>query len=81
MLVSLWKVEDEATATLMATFYRKWIGEGKSKAQSLREAKLEMAAGPFSHPRQWAAFVLIGIEYRVRRASGCARKGNKRARR
>lgn len=60
MLVSLWKVEDEATATLMATFYKKWIGDGKSKAQSLRETKLEMAAGRFSHPRQWGAFVLIG---------------------
>ncbi|MCH2376178.1 MAG: CHAT domain-containing protein, partial [Planctomycetes bacterium] len=60
LLVSLWRVEDEATSVLMKTFYAKWIGEGKSKSQALRETKIEMASGRFSHPRQWAAFILIG---------------------
>ena len=60
MLVSLWKVEDAATARLMELFYRKWIGEKTSKARALREAKMELQSGAFSHPRQWAAFVLIG---------------------
>ncbi|MGQ9592714.1 MAG: CHAT domain-containing protein, partial [Planctomycetota bacterium] len=60
LLVSLWKVEDRATALLMASFYRKWLGEGRDKARSLREAKLELVAGEFSRPRFWSAFVLMG---------------------
>jgi CHAT domain-containing protein len=60
LLVSLWKVEDAATAELMKTFYRKWIDEGKDRVAALREAKLELARGAFPHPRQWSAFVLIG---------------------
>jgi CHAT domain-containing protein len=60
LLVSLWKVEDQATAALMKSFYRKWIQEGKDKARALRESKLELLEGSFSRPRQWAAFVLIG---------------------
>lgn len=60
LLVSLWKVEDSATALLMGSFYRKWLGEGRDKARSLREAKLELLAGEFSRPRFWSAFVLVG---------------------
>ena len=60
LLVSLWKVEDDATALLMEKFYSKWIREGSSKARALREAKLELSRGAFTHPRQWGAFVLIG---------------------
>ena len=60
LLVSLWKVEDQATAALMKSFYRKWIQEGKDKAKALRESKLELLESPYSQPRQWAAFVLIG---------------------
>ncbi|HVR76547.1 MAG TPA: CHAT domain-containing protein [Planctomycetota bacterium] len=60
LLVSLWKVEDEATSALMKAFYGKWIREGKEKGRALREAKLELMAGSFPHPRQWGAFVLLG---------------------
>ena len=59
LLVSLWKVEDRATAALMASFYRRWIDGGKARSTALREAKLELVRGGFSHPRQWASFVLI----------------------
>jgi CHAT domain-containing protein len=61
LLVSLWKVEDRATAALMKSFYGRWIGEGKDRARALREAKLDLARGEFPHPRQWGAFVLVGF--------------------
>jgi CHAT domain-containing protein len=60
LLVSLWKVEDRATAELMKSFYRRWLSDGSDKAKALRESKLELLGGAFAHPRQWAAFVLIG---------------------
>lgn len=66
LLASLWKVEDQATADLMLNFYRSWLGEGGqghgSRAQALRQAKLKMLReGKFTAPRQWAAFILIGV--------------------
>ncbi len=62
LLVSLWKVEDQATAELMKSFYRKWLdGSDGNRALALQEAKLEFLRGrPRAAPRQWAAFVLIG---------------------
>ena len=60
MLGSLWKVDDEATAFLMTSFYRN-LTEGKSKAESLRLAQLETAGqGRFANPFFWSGFVLIG---------------------
>jgi len=62
LLVSLWKVDDQATSELMKTFYRKWIEDGgSSRARSLREAKLAfLKTRPQAPPRLWAAFVLVG---------------------
>jgi CHAT domain-containing protein/Tfp pilus assembly protein PilF len=70
MLVSLWKVEDQATALLMQRFYQN-LKSGSaspgSTAQALREAKRWLrdytgAEGrtPYRHPYYWSAFVLIG---------------------
>jgi CHAT domain-containing protein len=63
LLVSLWKVEDEATAALMAAFYKRWLSsEDGNRARALREAKLHLLReGRFVRPAQWAAFVLIGL--------------------
>jgi CHAT domain-containing protein len=74
LLVSQWKVDDEATALLMTRFYHNWLGEGAmpwsprlNKAASLREAKRWLREyrdsrghHPFDHPFYWAAFVLVG---------------------
>ncbi len=60
LLVSLWKVEDQATAALMKAFYEKWVREGKDRGRALRESKIELMASRFPHPRQWGAFVLMG---------------------
>ena len=41
VLVSLWSVDDRATALLMEGFYRHWLNDpdGPSKAEALRRAQ------------------------------------------
>jgi len=58
VVVSLWKVPDEPTASLMREFYRQWQRH-RNKAAALRQAMLTtMKQHP--KPRDWAAFTLIG---------------------
>lgn len=60
--VSLWNVNDIATASLMKSFYKN-LQQGKAKDEALREAKLALLKGPqraWRHPYYWAAFVLVG---------------------
>ena len=60
--VSLWEVNDLATARLMESFYRR-MKAGDRPAEALRQAKLEMLrAEPtaWRHPYFWAPFVLVG---------------------
>lgn len=62
VVVSLWNVNDIATASLMKSFY-KHLQQGKSKEDALQAAKLELLKGPqraWRHPYYWAAFVLAG---------------------
>jgi CHAT domain-containing protein/Tfp pilus assembly protein PilF len=59
VVVSLWRVEDEATAELMKRFYTHMFGKNSmSPAAALRQAKIEMKDE--YHPYQWAGFVLQG---------------------
>jgi CHAT domain-containing protein len=61
VLVSLWKVDDAATAALMKRFYERW-NEGAPAARALREAQAYVAAQePWRHPRYWAAWSLWGL--------------------
>jgi CHAT domain-containing protein len=66
VVLSLWSVDDEATADLMLRFYRPLVTEGTQKdgaqySKSLSAAKREMIADPrWAHPFYWAAFVLHG---------------------
>jgi antitoxin component YwqK of YwqJK toxin-antitoxin module/CHAT domain-containing protein len=57
ILLSLWKVDDEATRQLMTKFYRYWL-EGQTKAEALRRAQVATKAR-YPHPYYWAAFVLM----------------------
>jgi len=63
LLVSLWRVDDPATAHLMIDFYGKML-DGMNKPESLRQAKLSMIHHPeaahFARPYYWAPFILIG---------------------
>ncbi len=61
LLVSLWPVDDAATAELMRVFYRGLFKEGLPAGEALRRAQLAVRATPrWSEPRHWAAFVLQG---------------------
>jgi CHAT domain-containing protein len=59
-LVSLWKVADVQTQSLMLDFYQRLLN-GKGRSAALREAQKAMIANPATqHPYYWAAFVPIG---------------------
>jgi CHAT domain-containing protein len=65
VLVSLWSVDDRATALLMRQFYAHWLGtDGKparSKSEALRLAQVDVRLTPgLASPRYWAAFQLVG---------------------
>ena len=61
VLVSLWKVDDAATAKLMRRFYEGMIVQKLRPAAALRAAQLDMWNESAWHaPYFWAAFVLQG---------------------
>ncbi|MDQ1728556.1 MAG: hypothetical protein QOD33_681 [Pyrinomonadaceae bacterium] len=61
VVVSLWNVNDKATAELMARFYRGMLKENKTPAAALRSAQMEMSRQPqWQSPYYWAAFTLQG---------------------
>lgn len=61
-LLSLWKVDDAATARLMIDFYRR-LKAGESRGRALRLAKRELAeSSEHHHPFYWAAFILGGSQ-------------------
>ncbi len=60
LLVSLWRVNDPATAALMQAFYTAWQA-GADKALALRQAMTQIQQHPrWTHPYYWGAFVLQG---------------------
>ncbi|HIK26609.1 MAG TPA: CHAT domain-containing protein [Oscillatoriaceae cyanobacterium M7585_C2015_266] len=62
-IATLWSVNDESTAALMAEFYQRLTQSNVSmtKAQALREAQLTLLKNPdYNHPYFWAPFVLVG---------------------
>jgi CHAT domain-containing protein len=59
LLMSLWKVDDEATQLLMTDFYKYYLS-GKSKQESLRLAQQSLRRSTeYSDPEYWAAFILL----------------------
>jgi CHAT domain-containing protein/Tfp pilus assembly protein PilF len=61
VMASLWKVDDVATAELMAHFYRGVLKEGMTPAAALRQAQLQMwKQKPSAAPYHWGAFTLQG---------------------
>ena len=65
LVMSLWAVSDQETATLMEAFYRLHLRRrGLPAAQALRAAQLDMLADQRrsgdEHPFAWAAFIASG---------------------
>uniref|UniRef100_UPI0026095C1C CHAT domain-containing protein n=1 Tax=Mastigocoleus sp. MO_188.B34 TaxID=3036635 RepID=UPI0026095C1C len=62
LVVSLWKVPDAQTATLMNHFYTNIYTHDMDKAKAMREAMLTMIRDNDGdpYPRNWAAFTVIG---------------------
>jgi len=66
ILMSLWKVDDDATCRLMTEFYRHWLGDAQAgitpcgKYAALEAAKAAVRANPaWADPEYWAAFILL----------------------
>jgi CHAT domain-containing protein len=58
---SLWSVDDESTAEIMAGFYRYLHHDKLGVAEALRRAQLDtIRGGRFRHPFFWAPFVAVG---------------------
>ncbi len=60
IIMSLFKVSDDATQQLMVKFYRKWLETG-NKRQSFIDAKKEIR-NEFRDPIYWGPFIMIGLE-------------------
>jgi CHAT domain-containing protein/Tfp pilus assembly protein PilF len=61
VVVSLWSVNDRATAELMTKFYRRVLVDGERPAAALRAAQVEMWRDKrWEAPYYWAAFTLQG---------------------
>ena len=59
-LLSLWRIADQSTVSLMSQFYR-GLAQGESRSAALRNAQLALLASPaYGHPYFWAGFVLSG---------------------
>jgi CHAT domain-containing protein/Tfp pilus assembly protein PilF len=61
VVVSLWSVDDVATAELMIKFYQKMLQQGLKPAAALRSAQLELWQNKqWKAPYYWGAFILQG---------------------
>ncbi|MDE7380831.1 MAG: CHAT domain-containing protein [Muribaculaceae bacterium] len=60
LLISLWKVDDDATSDLMKSFYNYWLNDGLSKREALEKAKRKIKnTYGWENPKYWAPFILI----------------------
>jgi len=57
VVMSLWKVSDEATQKLMTSFYQNWMG-GKSKEEAFAQAQKSLQSD-YPEPYYWGAFVML----------------------
>ena len=61
VVVSLWNVNDKATASLMQRLYTGMLRNNKTPAAALRAAQIEMLrTAQWQSPYYWAAFVMQG---------------------
>ncbi len=64
LLMSLWKVDDDATKMLMSEFYSN-LAKGEGKFTALKDAQKGVRtynSGQYSDPKYWAAFILLDAD-------------------
>lgn len=59
LIMSLWKVDDEATQALMTNFYSNWVKLG-NKQKAFKQAQLQLLT-KYKDPYFWGAFVMMGL--------------------
>jgi CHAT domain-containing protein len=64
VVMSLWKVDDAVTSTLMETYYRNLLA-GQGRASALREA-MRVLSVTHPHPHYWAPFIALGRDTPLR---------------
>ena len=60
LIMSMFKVDDEATQKLMLKFYQKWLNSNNMR-QSFIDAKKQLRV-EYPEPIYWGAFMMIGLE-------------------
>jgi CHAT domain-containing protein len=58
VLMSLWKVSDDATQMLMSNFYRNWVN-GMTKRDAFAKGQQQVRE-KYPEPYYWGAFVMVG---------------------
>lgn len=59
IMMSLWKVDDNATEALMTNFYKNWFaGHDRSTALAMAQNTIRTTPG-WESPRYWAGFILL----------------------
>jgi len=59
LIMSLWKVDDAATKTLMVNFYTNWV-QGGNKRKAFKQAQVQLMT-KYKDPYYWGAFVMMGM--------------------
>ena len=58
IIMSLWKVSDQATQLLMTEFYNNWISKHLSKREAFRNAQNTVRT-QYEEPVYWAGFIML----------------------
>jgi CHAT domain-containing protein len=62
IIMSLWRVDDNATQLLMRKFYEYWL-DGNTKREAFRLAQDHLRTGTeYKNPYYWGGFVYIGMD-------------------
>lgn len=59
LIMSLWKVDDDATQQLMTNFYTNWVKSG-NKQKAFKQAQQQLMV-KYKDPYYWGAFVMMGM--------------------
>jgi len=62
VVVSQWSVSDSATKELMVAFYQNYFQSGNKAIALQKGMQVVRSHSDYSHPRYWAAFVVMGAE-------------------